>query len=66
MLTDTGLEVLRMAEDMERMAVSFERRGEGADTRVAGEVRVTTTDALAVDFVIPAMSNCAPAILRCG
>lgn len=56
-LTDTGQEVLRMAEDMERMAVSFERRGEGADARVAGEVRVTTTDALAVDFVLPAIEH---------
>ncbi|PQZ68822.1 LysR family transcriptional regulator [Achromobacter sp. MYb9] len=56
-LTDTGQEVLRMAEDMERMAVSFERRGEGADARVAGDVRVTTTDALAVDFVVPAIER---------
>ena len=38
-LTDTGQQVLRMAEDMERMAVSFERRGEGADARVAGQVQ---------------------------
>lgn len=56
-LAGTGQEVLRMAEDMERMAVSFERRGEGADARVAGEVRVTTTDALAVDFVVPALEH---------
>lgn len=39
------------------MAVSFERRSEGADARVAGEVRVTTTDALAVDFVVPAIER---------
>ncbi|OWG18491.1 LysR family transcriptional regulator [Delftia sp. K82] len=56
-LAGTGQEVLRMAEDMERMAVSLERRGEGADARVAGEVRVTTTDALAVDFVVPALEH---------
>jgi len=56
-LTDTGQQVLRMAEGMERMAVSFERLGEGADARVAGEVRVTTTDALAVDFVVPAIER---------
>ena len=42
---------------MERMAVSFERRGEGADERIAGEVRVTTTDALALDFVVPAIER---------
>jgi molybdate transport repressor ModE-like protein len=65
-LTDTGQEVLRMAEDMERMAVSFERRGEGADARVAGEVRVTTTDALAVDFVVPAIEQLRASHLRCG
>lgn len=56
-LAGTGQEVLRVAEDMERMAVSFERRGDGADARVAGEVRVTTTDALAVDFVVPALEH---------
>lgn len=56
-LTDIGQNVLHMAEDMERMAVSFERRGEGADARVAGEVRLTTTDALAMDFVVPAIEN---------
>ncbi|WP_085665699.1 LysR family transcriptional regulator [Pseudomonas sp. B5(2017)] len=56
-LTDTGQQVVRMAEGMERMAVSFERRGEGTDTHASGEVRVTTTDALAVDFVVPAIER---------
>ncbi|MDQ7729283.1 LysR family transcriptional regulator [Halomonas sp. SpR8] len=56
-LTDSGQQVLTTAEDMERLAVSFKRRGEGADERVAGEVRVTTTDALAVDFVVPAIER---------
>ncbi|KFJ12622.1 lysR substrate binding domain protein [Delftia acidovorans] len=50
-LAGTGKEVLRVAEDMEHMAVSIERRGEGADARVA------TTDALAVDFVVPALEH---------
>lgn len=54
-LTDSGRQVLQTAEGMERLAVSFERRGEGADERMAGEVRVTTTDALALDFVVPAI-----------
>lgn len=56
-LTDSGQQVLSAAEEMERLAVSFERRSEGADARVAGEVRVTTTDALAVDFVVPAIER---------
>ncbi|WP_342649658.1 LysR family transcriptional regulator [Pseudomonas sp. REB1044] len=56
-LTVTGRDVLLKAQDMERMAVSFERRGEGADARAEGEVRVTTTDALAVDFLVPAIER---------
>lgn len=56
-LTDSGQQVLKTAEDMERLAVSFERRSEGADERAAGEVRVTTTDALAMDFVVPAIKR---------
>lgn len=56
-LTETGQDVLRMAEDMERMAISFARRGEGADARAAGDVRVTTTDGLAVDFIVPAIER---------
>ncbi|MGQ0333207.1 LysR family transcriptional regulator [Halomonas elongata] len=56
-LTDSGRQVLPTAENMERLAVSFERLSEGADERVAGEVRVTTTDALAVDFVVPAIER---------
>ncbi|RQS67445.1 LysR family transcriptional regulator [Burkholderia sp. Bp8963] len=56
-LTDSGRQVLQTAEGMERLAVSFERRSEGADERIAGDVRVTTTDALAVDFVVPAIER---------
>jgi DNA-binding transcriptional LysR family regulator len=54
-LTRSGEQVLESAMEMERVAVSFERRSEGADERVEGEVRVTTTDTLALDFVIPAI-----------
>lgn len=56
-LTDSGRQALPTAEGMERLAVSFERRSEGADNRMAGEVRVTTTDALAMDFVVPAIER---------
>lgn len=37
-----GESMLKTATEMERLAVSFERRGKGADERVEGEVRVTT------------------------
>ncbi|KJV24429.1 LysR family transcriptional regulator, partial [Aquitalea magnusonii] len=56
-LTRSGREVMHVAEEMERLAVSFERRIEGENERLAGEVRVTTTDALAVDFVVPAIEQ---------
>ncbi len=56
-LTQSGEQVLQTAEEMERLAVSFERRSEGADERVEGEVRVTTTDTLGVDFVVPAIER---------
>lgn len=56
-LTASGDQVLETAKDMERLAVSFERRSEGSDERVEGEVRVTTTDTLAIDFVIPAIER---------
>jgi DNA-binding transcriptional LysR family regulator len=56
-LTRSGEQVLESAMEMERLAVSFERHSEGADKRVEGEVRVTTTDTLAIDFVIPAIER---------
>lgn len=56
-LTSAGREILSTAEEIEQLAVSFERRSEGSDERMEGEVHVTTTDALAVDFVIPAIEH---------
>ena len=56
-LTDSGQQVLQTAQDIERMAVSFERKGAGANQRPAGEVHVTSTDTLAVDFVLPAIEQ---------
>lgn len=56
-LTQSGEVAREVAEPMEQLAVSFARRTQGDDARVAGEVRVTTTDALAVDFVIPAIDT---------
>lgn len=56
-LTDSGEQALQAGQAMERLAVSFARRTEGSDARVSGDVRVTTTDALALDFVIPAVER---------
>ncbi|KJF67641.1 LysR family transcriptional regulator [Rhizobium nepotum] len=56
-LTESGREVLGVAEDMERLAVSFARRSEGNDAKIEGEVRVSTTDSLAMDFVMPAIET---------
>ncbi|NYI01702.1 LysR substrate-binding domain-containing protein [Cupriavidus plantarum] len=56
-LTPAGENVLRSAEKMERSANELVRQAQGADTRLAGEVKVTTTDTLALEFVIPAISR---------
>ncbi|WP_322049824.1 LysR family transcriptional regulator [Paraburkholderia bannensis] len=53
--TPIGEESIAAAEAMEQAASEFERRAQGADDRLEGEVRVTTTDSLAVDFVLPAL-----------
>jgi DNA-binding transcriptional LysR family regulator len=53
--TPIGEHSLLAAEEMERAACEFERRTRGADSRLEGEVRVTTTDSLAMDFVVPAL-----------
>ncbi|QET04705.1 MULTISPECIES: LysR family transcriptional regulator [Cupriavidus] len=56
-LTPAGENVLRSAEKMEKSANELVRQAQGADTRLAGEVKVTTTDTLALEFVIPAISR---------
>lgn len=56
-LTPAGESVLRSAEKMEQFAHDLVRRAQGVDTRLAGEVRVTTTDTLALAFVIPAIAR---------
>lgn len=55
--TPIGEDALRAAENMERAAGEFERRTCGADDRLEGDVRVTTTDSLAADFVVPALQR---------
>ncbi|AKM03102.1 LysR family transcriptional regulator [Burkholderia pyrrocinia] len=54
-VTQIGEHSLQAAEEMERAAYEFERRAHGSDDRLEGEVRVTTTDSLAMDFVVPAI-----------
>ncbi|RQZ59654.1 LysR family transcriptional regulator [Burkholderia sp. Bp9004] len=54
-VTQIGEDSLQAAEEMEQAACKFERRVHGSDDRLEGEVRVTTTDSLAMDFVVPAI-----------
>lgn len=56
-LTAGGRKILSLAEEIERLTVSFERRGSGDDDRLEGEVHVTATDSLAIDFVLPAIER---------
>lgn len=56
-LTQAGKLAQAPAELMERSAHELARRTRGMDKRLAGEVKVTTTDALAVEFVIPAIER---------
>lgn len=56
-LTSAGESVLKAAEKMEQSAHELVRQAQGVDNRLAGEVRVTTTDSLALAFVIPAIAD---------
>ena len=56
-LTPAGESVLRSAEKMEKSANDLVRQAQGTDTRLAGELKVTTTDTLALGFVIPAIAR---------
>ncbi|WP_454727027.1 MULTISPECIES: LysR family transcriptional regulator [Cupriavidus] len=56
-LTPAGEAVLRSALKMEQSAHELLRQAQGADTRLEGEVRVTTTDSLALEFLIPAIGR---------
>lgn len=55
-LTSAGEQAMRAAQDMEAAAADLQRRILGMDERMAGEVRITTTDSFAVDFIMPAMA----------
>ena len=56
-LTAVGEAALRAVEKMEHSALELERRIQGLDDRLTGLVRVSTTDSLAIDFLIPAIAR---------
>ncbi|MDY0831543.1 LysR family transcriptional regulator [Pseudomonas sp. SED1] len=56
-LTAVGEAALQSVEKMERSAIDLERQVQGLDDRLTGTVRVTTTDSLAIDFLIPAIAR---------
>lgn len=56
-LTAPGEAAYQSAQAMEGAALELQRQIQGLDNRLSGEVRITTTDSLAVDFVIPAMAR---------
>lgn len=56
-LTPVGEIALRAAEKMEQSANDLVRQTQGVDERLAGEVRVTTTDTIALEFVMSAIRS---------
>ncbi len=56
-LTAVGETILEAAERMEESANELIRSAQGQDKALSGEVRVTSTDSLAIDFVIPAIAR---------
>ncbi|WP_431145096.1 LysR family transcriptional regulator [Pseudomonas alvandae] len=56
-LTAMGEAALKSVEKMEQSALELERRIQGLDDRLIGNVRVATTDSLAIDFLIPAIAR---------
>lgn len=55
-LTAVGEAALKSVEKMEHLALELERQIQGLDDRLTGSVRVSTTDSLAIDFLIPAIA----------
>ncbi|MVV49444.1 LysR family transcriptional regulator [Pseudomonas sp. PB120] len=56
-LTASGEAALAAVEKMEHGALELERQIQGLDDRLTGTVRVSTTDSLAIDFLIPAIAH---------
>lgn len=55
-LTAVGEAALKAVEKMEHSALQLQRQIQGLDDRLTGIVRVSTTDSLAIDFLIPAIA----------
>lgn len=53
--TAVGEVALRNAEKMEQSAIDLVRQTQGVDRRLAGDVRVTTTDTIGLEFVMAAI-----------
>ncbi|WP_432262345.1 LysR family transcriptional regulator [Cupriavidus sp. TMH.W2] len=56
-LTPVGRIAIRAAEAMEQSAHDLVRHTQGMDKRLAGEVKLSTTDALAQEYVVPAIER---------
>ena len=56
-LTAVGEAALKAVGKMEQGALELERQIQGLDDRLTGIVRVSTTDSLAIDFLIPAIAR---------
>ncbi len=56
-LTAAGEAALKSAEQMEHAAHELVRRTQGTDTRLAGDVRLTSTDSIALEFLLPAIER---------
>jgi DNA-binding transcriptional LysR family regulator len=56
-LTAVGEAALKAVEKMEHSALEMQRQIQGLDDRLTGIVRVTTTDSMAIDFLIPAIAR---------
>ncbi|AUT65172.1 LysR family transcriptional regulator [Paraburkholderia terrae] len=56
-LTPVGKIAIRAAEAMEQSAHDLVRHAQGVDKRLAGEVKLSTTDALAQEFIMPAIER---------
>ncbi|MHC8321078.1 LysR family transcriptional regulator [Pseudomonas sp. GB2N2] len=56
-LTAVGEAALKAVEKMEHSALELQRQIQGLDDRLTGIVRVSTTDSMAIDFVIPAIAR---------
>jgi DNA-binding transcriptional LysR family regulator len=56
-LTTSGEAAMTSAVAMEESALELQRRIQGLDNRLQGIVRVTATDSVAQDFVVPALAR---------